>query len=206
MTEQKTADSPRRDEIIQKTTELFLELGFSATSMSKVAAACGMTKASLYHHFSGKEELFIACVTHGYQPALEALKVLEKDAQLDTERKVRRAIDIIYDITINSPVGRMSPLIAEVSRTFPIVARSFHTDYIAPQQELIWSIIRAGIDAGKFKNIDDKNFFHLLFGPVVTLSLSREMFASFDDLDEHFPVEQLKQAHIQSIMDLLLKH
>ncbi len=60
-------------------TDLFLTHGFAATSMSALARAVGVQKASLYHHFASKEALFIACVTEGYEAAtvrkLEALRV-----------------------------------------------------------------------------------------------------------------------------------
>lgn len=190
----------RREAIMRISTGLFLENGFAATSMSKVAAACDMTKASLYHHFKGKDELFIACVTHGYAPALEDLKELERDKSLDPVSRMRKAIGVLYDKTIHSEVGRMSPLIAEVSRAFPRVARSFHADYIEPQQEIVWHMVEGGVEQGSFRPVDQKAFFHLLFGPIVTLSLSREMFTSFEDLDDHFPVKDLRDAHIESML------
>ena len=197
------AGKTRREEIMRISTGLFLENGFAATSMSKVAAACKITKASLYHHFTGKDELFSACVTHGYAPALHNLRSLESDRSLDPVARLRRAIGVLYDMTINSEVGRMSPLIAEVSRAFPSVARSFHSDYIAPQQEIVWRMVEDGITNGVFKPLDRKAFFHLLFGPIVTLSLSREMFTSFEDLEDHFPVEPLMASHISALLKLL---
>lgn len=194
------AAETRREEIIRISTQLFLENGFAATSMSKVAAACTMTKASLYHHFAGKEALFIACVTTGYAPALENLRQLQADSTLDPVERLRRAIMVLYDTTIHSQVGRMSPLIAEVSRAFPSVARSFHGDYIEPQQQIVGRMIEDGVSRGVFRDVDQKAFFHLLFGPIVTLSLSREMFTSFDNLDEHFPVDPLRDAHIDAMI------
>lgn len=197
------ATETRREEIMRISTGLFLENGFAATSMSKVAASCKITKASLYHHFTGKDELFIACVTHGYAPALDDLRALENDHLLDPVTRLRKAIGVLYEMTINSEVGRMSPLIAEVSRAFPNVARSFHSDYIGPQQEIVWRMIEDGVAKGVFQPVDRKAFFHLLFGPIVTLSLSREMFTSFDDLEDHFPVEPLMNSHTAALLQLI---
>jgi len=194
----------RRTAIIEATTRLFLEKGFAGTSMSMVASASGITKATLYHHFPGKDDLFAACVTHGYSSALETVRVILNDRSLTARKKMRRALCALYDSIIESPVGRMSPLIAEVSRTFPNVARSFHTDYIAPQQALISQIIEQGVASGEFKDVDRRLFFHVVLGPIVTLSLSREMFATFDDLDKHFPVGDLRKGHIDIVMGLLL--
>ncbi|MEM7615713.1 MAG: TetR/AcrR family transcriptional regulator [Pseudomonadota bacterium] len=196
--------SDRRLDVIETSSALFLDKGFAGTSMSMIAKRCGLTKASLYHHFSGKEELFVACVTHGYRAALDGLEGIVADRDEPPLTKLRAALSLLYETTIVSPVGRMSPLIAEVSRTFPFVARSFHGDYIAPQQDMLWTIVEEGVAAGDFKKVDRKLLFHLIFGPMVTLSLSREMFASFEDLDDHFPITPLKEGHIEVIVQMLV--
>ncbi|MBP1560717.1 MAG: TetR/AcrR family transcriptional regulator [Oscillospiraceae bacterium] len=44
--------------ILKDALELFSQNGYSGTSMSDIAAKVGITKAALYKHFSGKEEIF----------------------------------------------------------------------------------------------------------------------------------------------------
>ncbi len=200
----KNESSGRRSEIVALAMELFLQDGFSGTSMSTVAKASGISKASLYHHFPSKEALFVACVTEGYGTSLDELRVIVTRDDKSPADKMRMAIDALYRSSINSPVGRMSPLIAEVSRSFPNVARAFHQDYIAPQEALVGEILDEGIASGQFRDVDKLSFFHQLLGPIVTLSLSREMFATFDDLDEQFPVQHLQQHHTEACMRHLL--
>lgn len=182
---------------------LFLEKGYAGTSMSALAAACGVRKASLYHHFPSKEALFIACVTDGYDVSTRALRAIRDDPNLTHEERIRRAIDAIYEITIHAPAGRMSPLIAEVSRRIPEVARAFHDGFIEQQHELMNDIIDAGVASGVFVREDRMGMEHMIFGPVVTLSLSREMFASFDTLDELYPVDEIRESHAEFILKLL---
>jgi len=201
--EQELSPVDRRTRIIETSTELFLEKGFAGTSMSAIAKACGITKASLYHHFKGKDALFIACVTHGYTAALDAIEGVVDDAELSPKQKFSEAVRILYDITVESTVGRMSPLIAEVSRAFPNVARSFHSEYIEPERALLWKIVEEGIASGDFQPVDQNQLAHLTFGPMVMLSLAREMFASFDDLDEQFPVDELRDGHIGVLLQML---
>ena len=192
-----------RTRIVEVTTDLFLEHGFAGTSMSAIAKASAMTKASLYHHFSGKEALFIACVTYGYTAALDALADIVADKSLSPQEKLHAAVRALYTTTLTSSVGRMSPLIAEVSRAFPTVARSFHSEYIEPQRELLWQIVEEGQATGDFQQVDRNQFFHIAFGPMVMLSLAREMFATFDDLDDHFPVPALRDGHADVLLAML---
>jgi AcrR family transcriptional regulator len=53
------ADETRRA-ILAAARSSFTELGFAATSTTAIAAAAGVTRGALYHHFAGKTELFRA--------------------------------------------------------------------------------------------------------------------------------------------------
>jgi AcrR family transcriptional regulator len=47
-----------REALIGAARDLFGRRGYAETALDAIAAAAGMTKGALYHHFSGKEELF----------------------------------------------------------------------------------------------------------------------------------------------------
>src|ERR1700722_18233744 len=52
----------RREHIINVAREIFFEQGYSAASMSRIAARLGGSKGTLYNYFKSKEELFEAQV------------------------------------------------------------------------------------------------------------------------------------------------
>ncbi|MBN9670837.1 TetR/AcrR family transcriptional regulator [Roseibium aggregatum] len=47
-----------KEEIIQAAAELFMDLGFTATSIDAIAAKMGATKGRVYHYFGSKAEIF----------------------------------------------------------------------------------------------------------------------------------------------------
>jgi AcrR family transcriptional regulator len=47
-----------REALLAAARELFGKQGFADTTLDAIAATAGATKGALYHHFSGKEELF----------------------------------------------------------------------------------------------------------------------------------------------------
>ena len=49
-----------RAALLQAARECFGTRGFAETSLDEVVAMAGVTKGALYHHFGGKEDLFIA--------------------------------------------------------------------------------------------------------------------------------------------------
>ena len=55
-------DLDKRDAILEAAKTLFLEQGYAGTSMDRIAAAAGVSKLTLYSHYSHKEDLFQQCV------------------------------------------------------------------------------------------------------------------------------------------------
>ena len=49
----------RRKEIFSASAGLFLEKGFTETSMREIAHAAGVGKSTLYDYFSSKEEILV---------------------------------------------------------------------------------------------------------------------------------------------------
>jgi AcrR family transcriptional regulator len=83
------------DSLTDVALRVFAERGYDGASMDDVARAAGITKASIYHHVSGKEAL----LERGLGRALDALfAILEEPASLDG-----RAIDRLRHI-----VGRVA--------------------------------------------------------------------------------------------------
>nr|WP_277350539.1 TetR/AcrR family transcriptional regulator [Novosphingobium olei] len=66
----RSAPDARRDDIVRKASDLFLEEGFAATSMSTIARAVGGSKATLYKYFPTKEALFEAVMENCSQIVL----------------------------------------------------------------------------------------------------------------------------------------
>jgi AcrR family transcriptional regulator len=57
-----------RERILDVAEALFAEQGFAGTSVRDIAAAAGLTAASLYNHFDGKEALYEAVLERGIRP------------------------------------------------------------------------------------------------------------------------------------------
>lgn len=55
-------DPAKREAILDAAKGLFLTQGFAGTSMDAVAAAAGVSKLTVYSHFSDKETLFSAAI------------------------------------------------------------------------------------------------------------------------------------------------
>ncbi|MEV7287246.1 TetR/AcrR family transcriptional regulator [Streptomyces sp. NPDC093252] len=57
----------KRRAMVAAATELFLAKGYPGTSMDEIAAKAGVSKQTLYKHFSGKEQLFTGLILDSVQ-------------------------------------------------------------------------------------------------------------------------------------------
>jgi len=68
----------RRQVLISEAARLFGNKGYENTSMRDIAAAVGILPGSLYHHFSSKEELFVAVYSFAVSQSVDAVKTAIK--------------------------------------------------------------------------------------------------------------------------------
>lgn len=65
----------RRDAIVAQARDLFLSRGYAAISMQQIADGVGINKATLYHHFRDKDDLFLAVIDREMTWATEQIRV-----------------------------------------------------------------------------------------------------------------------------------
>jgi AcrR family transcriptional regulator len=83
----------REEAIVVSVNRLLAEKGFETMTMDEVAADVGIAKASLYKHFSSKEELAGAAMIRVLERALEQLDALDRagpSAEIDRLKAMTR--------------------------------------------------------------------------------------------------------------------
>lgn len=101
----------KRAEIVAAATALFTESGYDETSVSKVAAAAGVTTNTIYWYFDDKDALLVAVLDHVLGSALTEA-ALESDRPwadqilwaVDRLDKYRRLVTVVHARTATSPV------------------------------------------------------------------------------------------------------
>jgi AcrR family transcriptional regulator len=101
-------DAPRRrgrpghdqDAVLTAAVRLFNEQGYDATSMFDIAESLGISKSSVYHHISGKEQLLQMAMDRALDGLFEAaddVGALELPALERLERLVRRSVLVLAE-------------------------------------------------------------------------------------------------------------
>ncbi|WP_420337859.1 TetR/AcrR family transcriptional regulator [Roseibium sp.] len=191
------------DRIIKLATELFLKQGYAGTSISALASAAGIQKASLYHHFPSKEAVLFACLQSGYADHVERMRRAAGDTSLSHSERLEPVLDAVYGAIVDSNAGRMVTIIAETTSRFPEIAHRFHDHFMAEMQDILKAYIVSGINNGEFDNVDPMTVDHAMFGVPVNLTLNRAMFAGFGVADDRYDANAVKAHHVVIMRKLL---
>ncbi|WP_338663838.1 TetR/AcrR family transcriptional regulator [Pararoseomonas sp. SCSIO 73927] len=117
--------SPKRASILMAGAQLFMASGYANVSMDAVAKEAGVSKATLYAYFSGKEALFAAIVEGRCSAiAAESEELASHAASTDAALRELGRVWIRFLMSPQS-LAIHRTVIAECAR-FPDLARAFY--------------------------------------------------------------------------------
>ena len=116
---------PKRDAIILAGTRVFMEQGFESANMDEVARIAGVSKATIYSYFDGKQALFGAIITGRCQamiPIIEAAALRDQPPAEALRTIGRQFLDLLMS---KGPLSLYRVVLAEAGR-FPALGRTFY--------------------------------------------------------------------------------
>jgi AcrR family transcriptional regulator len=126
------ASAETRRRIVDAAIKLHTTVGPARTTISAIAEQAGVERLTVYRHFPGEEELFRACVTHGWErfppPDYRAWAKID-----DPERRLRTALTELY-----AYYGGVGDAVAVIVRDFPHVPTlaALNAPYFAKWEEM----------------------------------------------------------------------
>lgn len=118
----------KAEAILEGGMQEFLAHGYAATSMDRVAAAAGVSKATVYSHFQDKEGLFTALIRQLVEGKFRSIfEPTHTDMlQIDPNILLRDLANRVLDMGISDPqfLNFMRVIFGESGR-FPNLARAF---------------------------------------------------------------------------------
>ena len=81
-----------REQMLAAAAQLFASQGYTATTMKQVAAACGVSKATLYHYVADKHDL-LAQITGDHVARLERLVLDVRRQRLPPQPRLQALIE-----------------------------------------------------------------------------------------------------------------
>jgi AcrR family transcriptional regulator len=112
-------------QILDAAARLFLAQGYGATSMDAIAREAAVSKATLYAHYKGKDELFAEMIAIRAAQHSTASTALDRDGEDIRQQLLRIADDHVALLLSPDALGIYRVVLAEVTR-FPELGRAFY--------------------------------------------------------------------------------
>ncbi len=136
-----------RDQILDAAAQVFRKKGFHGASMSDIARAVNLQKASLYHHVSSKQEILLALLDRALDMLTEQISAVACQ-DLPVEEKLRRMIRT-YLTALTENMDLSAVLLMEHRS----LDKKLHLRHVPhrDQFENLWrEVIQEGVQVGVF--------------------------------------------------------
>ena len=162
----------RPEQIIKAALEVFGESGLANARLQDIAERAGVSKGTIYLYFPNKEELFREMIR---QTAVAAIERAEQVVTHGTPTVQLLTFMRGYWTFVRSPVfSTIYRLVLGELHQFPDLAKFYAHEVVARGQKLLSGIIRRGIDAGEFREIDPMVAARMLVALIVMNGIWRD--------------------------------
>ncbi len=86
----------KRRAILDRSAELFSEYGYDRASMNRIAEACGVSKANLYHYYKDKDELLFDVIRVHLEDLLSVVEAADRP-ELAPEARLRELVAALLE-------------------------------------------------------------------------------------------------------------
>lgn len=141
--------------ILEKSSSLFWEKGYTETSMKDIAAACGFRPANIYNFFTNKEEILFEILREEMEEILSPIRPLENDESLDPRTGVRKIVEHHVKLTLGKK--RSSMILFDVGlKNLSSTNRKKIIRLRDEYNRIAVKIVKSGMEQGIFVKTDAK--------------------------------------------------
>ncbi len=152
------------DKVVRTALELFAERGIDRTSMDAIAQASGVSKATIYNHWTDKEALLmeVMCLIHGVDRIPDDVDSGDLCGDLTTVL-TRRPPDEFDEVR-----GRLMPTMIAYSASHLEFGKEWRHRVMEPPRTCLKRVLQRGVKRGDLpKSLDLDQAMALLLGPML---------------------------------------
>ncbi|MEX0298498.1 MAG: TetR/AcrR family transcriptional regulator [Kordiimonas sp.] len=192
-------DNEKNAAIVEAAAHLFLDKGFDGTSMDEVAKGAGVSKQTVYSHFSSKEQLFsasIRAVIERYYPET----VLDRVEEHSLEADLRVVCESYAHLLMSKEAMAMFRLLVAAAPKGPMLANLFWNAGPREMQDRLEAFLLSRVQKGEL-DIPD---IEVASSQIVCLLKAKSHFMHSIGLIDSISEEQI-QKNVDNAVDVFLK-
>ena len=176
-----------KENILNKATDLFLNLGFKSVTMDDLAHELGISKKTIYSHFENKTHLVEECTMNLF---CDISKGIDQICSLG-----KNPIEEIYEIKkfvmLHLKDERSSPQY-QLQKYYPKIHRSLRNKQFDAMQDCIVQNLRKGIEEGIYRANLNIDFVSRIYFAGVNNIKDRTLFPG-----DKFPIADLMDHYLE---------
>ncbi|MDJ0590492.1 MAG: TetR/AcrR family transcriptional regulator [Pleurocapsa sp. MO_226.B13] len=172
---ERSKSEAKTEAILQGAIKEFLNHGYAATSMDKVAKAAGVSKATVYSHFGDKENLFNAVMQDLVKDKFQTVMGLEEPQSLEQDPKIvlsAIANRVLDNAKSDRNFQNLIRIIVGESGRFPELAKAY-VNYLA--KPAIESLTKYFKSHPELKLEDPEATVRVMMGTLIYFVMLQEM-------------------------------
>jgi len=183
-----------RENIIQKASELFLTLGFKSVTMDDIANEMGISKKTIYVHFSNKTKLVEAVTFTLFENICNGIDCICDNAI--------NPIEELYDIKMfvmkHLKNEKASPQY-QLKKYYPPIHDQLKQRQFHKMQDSVSESLQKGIDTGVFRSNIDVDFISRLYFNGMTGIKDESIFPK-EKFNMEYLMENYLEYHLRAIV------
>ena len=183
-----------KNKIISKCEELFLELGFKNVTMDDIAYAMGISKKTIYIHFSNKTELIENVV-------FSVLEFFHKNIEQINKEAVN-PIEELYDIkmfVMNYLKNERGSTQFQLKKYYPKIFEQLEVKKFQKMHSTVEKGLKKGIKLNLFRDNIDVGFISRVYFMGMTGIRNTDVFSE-ENFSKNYLMESYLEYHLRAIV------
>ena len=183
-----------REKIIHKSSELFLNLGFKSVTMDDIANAMGISKKTIYVHFSNKTKLVEAVTFHLFDTICDGIDDICENASNPIEELYSIKMFVMQHLKNE----KTSPQF-QLKKYYPIIHDALKAKQFEKMHESVSESLENGINTGLFRSNIDVEFISRLYFNGMT-GVKDEVIFPRNKFNMEYLMESFLEYHLRAIV------
>ncbi|WP_299524525.1 TetR/AcrR family transcriptional regulator [Winogradskyella sp.] len=183
-----------REKIIYKASKLFLTLGFKSVTMDDIANELGISKKTIYVHFSNKTKLVEAVTFHLFDTICDGID--------DICEKAPNPIEELYSIKMyvmhHLKNEKTSPIF-QLKKYYPQIHNQLKFKQFEKMHTSVEESLQQGVDSGVFRDTIDVDFISRMYFTGMT-GIKEELFFPRNKYPMEYLMESYLEYHLRAIV------
>ena len=176
-----------KDKILEKATDMFLNYGFKSVTMDDIANKMGISKKTIYTHYTNKTKLVEASTMYMFDVISTGIDLI-----CDLEKNpIEELYEIKRFIMVNLKNEKSSPQY-QLQKYYPKVHDALRNKHFGVMQECVIKNIEKGIEMGIYRDNLDVEFVSRIYFSGVNSTKDLQFFPA-----DKFPVATLMDNYLE---------